>query len=291
MDHSRALKKVQSIQNLPPLPTIALEVNRLLQDMETTIDQLVELIEKDQALVMKLLKLVNSSFYGFKNQVNNLGHAVTLMGYNTIQNAVVALSVMEALRFENHPKHFKIEDFWQHAIRVAVMSRYLAVRTRLVPAEEAFTAGLIHDIGKVVHANYFPREFTAVIDEMHEAGESYRQAETRLAICPHSLLGSYLAQRWMLPPSLVYAIYYHHEHYDHGGMEGDVGEHEALITAVRFANNLVHMMEEDPGYHLPKGQENDKTTNLLRDLLRDDDHWWIEVKKEMDAACLFFDKG
>lgn len=288
MEHSQALKKVQSIQNLPPLPTIALEVNRLLQDMETTVNQLVALIEKDQTLVMKLLKLVNSSFYGFKNKVNNLRHAVTLMGYNTIQNAVVALSVMEALNFENHLKNFRMDDFWKHAIRVAVMSRYLGARTRLVPVEEAFTAGLIHDIGKVVLLNYFPRELAAVLHEMQNAGESFCQAETRLAVCPHGLLGSYLAQRWLLPQSLVYAIYGHH---DHLGMEGNVGDHAALIAVVELANNLVHMMDENVGYHLPTQQEDDKTTRLLMDVLRDDDQWWIDVKKEMEVACSFFDKG
>lgn len=285
MDYSQALKKVQSIQNLPPLPTIALEVNRLLQDMETAVDQLVQLIEKDQALVMKLLKLVNSSFYGFKNKVNNLRHAVTLMGYNTIQNAVVALSVMEALKFDNHLKNFKVDDFWQHAIRVAVMSRYLAARTRLVPVEEAFTAGLIHDIGKVVLVNYFPRELVAVLLEMNTAGESFCQAETRLAVCPHSLLGSYLAQRWMLPQSLVYAIYGHH------GIEGDIGDHHALIAAVGLANTLVHMMDEDAGYHLPTEQQDDKTTRLMMEVLRGDDQWWPDVKKGMDVACSFFEQG
>ena len=95
----------------------------------------------------------------------------------------------------------------------------------------------------------------------------------------------YLAQRWLLPQSLVYAIYYHH------GIKGNVGDHDALIAIVGFANNLVHMMEEDPGYHVPTEQEYDRTTNLLRDLLHDNDQWWIDIKKEMDAACLFFDKG
>ena len=285
MNRSQALEKLQTIQNLPALPSIVLEVNRLLQDVDASIDQLVKMLEKEQSLVMKLLKLVNSSFYGFKNKVNSLRHAVTLMGYNTIQNAVVTIAIVDALQFTKNLNNFKIDLFWQHAIRVAVMNRYLAARTRLVPVEEAFTAGLIHDIGKVVLVNFFPQDLMTVLREIQTANISFCQAETKLAICPHSIIGSYLARRWMLPESLVEAIGHHH---DMGSAEKP---QEALTAMVGFSNSLVHIMDEDAGYHLPTLQGHEGIRDLIIDVLRDGNQWLVDIRGEMDAACSFFNKG
>ena len=161
MNREQMMKKVSSLTSLPTLPVVAMELNRMLQDMETPIERLVELLERDQSLVMKILRLVNSSFFGLKNRVTSLRHAVTLLGYSTVQSAVVTISVIDGLKVKHEIPGFDIGVFWTHAIAVAVMTRQLAERTRLTQADEAFTAGLLHDVGKIVLVNHFPTSSAA----------------------------------------------------------------------------------------------------------------------------------
>jgi HD-like signal output (HDOD) protein len=146
--------KIEKINNLPTLPSIALAVNKRLKDYDAPMEDLVALLEKDQSMVMKILRLVNSSFFGLKSTVKSVGHAVTLLGYNTVQNAVVTVSVIESLTLKNKIQDFEIDDFWKHSISVAVMSKFIAAHTRLASPEDAFTSGLLHDIGKIIWANF-----------------------------------------------------------------------------------------------------------------------------------------
>ena len=275
--------RLKTIHKLPTLPTIAMEVNRLLLDHESPIDQLVTLLEKDPTLVMKILRLVNSSFYGFRSKVNNLRHAVTLLGYNTIRNAVISITVIDTLNLDKELKGFAVDSFWEHAIRVAVMSRYLSVKIGLLPAEDAFIAGLLHDIGKFVLANYFPQELAKTLTLAKEENQTFIQAEHSFAAWPHSHIGSYLAQRWMLPDELVQTIKGHHA-------MSEWGARPQLVTVVDVGNRLVHMMDGDHGYHLDPDVHCDSYVKIMTVALADGCRWYTEVRREMDDACQFFNK-
>ncbi|RJP80352.1 MAG: HDOD domain-containing protein, partial [Desulfobacteraceae bacterium] len=96
MDRLATLKKLERIQELPTLPDIAMQVNRMLEEAETTIEGLAEMIKKDQAIVSRLLKLVNSAFFGMRSRVNTLSEAVVMLGFNSVRNVVVSISVIEA---------------------------------------------------------------------------------------------------------------------------------------------------------------------------------------------------
>ena len=194
MDHSRMLKEIRGIQNLPTLPSIAMAVNQMLKDYEAPMDRLVGLLEKDQAMVMKILRLVNSSFFGFKSKVQSVRHAVTLLGYNTVQNAVVMVSVVDALSLKKELKGFDIERFWQHAVSVAVMGKYIASKTKVASPEDAFTAGLLHDIGKVVLANFYPGVLLKIIETSAAEKKTFCGAEQGLGLPSHSLIGGILAK-------------------------------------------------------------------------------------------------
>lgn len=287
MNRDQLLKKMKSINNLPTLPTIALEVNRLLQDCDTPIDQLTALIEKDQSLVVKILRLVNSSFYGFRSRVNNMRHAVTLLGFNTVRNAVVTVSIIDTLNLGKALKGFDIDGFWRHAIQVAVISRYIAAKSRLAPSEDAFTAGLVHDMGKVILASFFQEDLARIVEEMNNNPKlTFVEAEEKLDSCPHNLVGSYLAQRWLLPDALIKTIQYHHSRVDRSSQT-------RLISIVDVGNRLAHMMKGDPGYRLrPETlQENENDTLAIVNCLKDQNDWLPALKKEMDAASHFFIKG
>ncbi|MBR9979795.1 MAG: HDOD domain-containing protein [Desulfatitalea sp.] len=284
MDRNEMLKQIQAIDNLPTLPHIALAVNRMLQDEESPMEQLAAMLEKDQSLVLKLLRLVNSSFFGFKSKVKSVRHAVTLLGYNTVQNAVITVSVIDTLSLKNELKGFDIAQFWEHAIHVAVLSKHLAAKTRVAPAEEAFTAGLLHDIGKVVLANFFPDVLIQVLQTVDAKALTFAGAEQTLEMVPHSLVGSHLAQRWMLPESLVATIKWHHS-----GIQR--ASQSVLAALVDISDTIAHIMAGENGYHLKLESLDASVKTPLVTFFQADPQWFREVKTEMRQACDFFKQG
>jgi len=282
MNRHKMIKKIKGLRDLPTLPTVAMEVNRMLKDVETPIEQLLALLEKDQAMALKILRLVNSSFYGFKSKISSLRHAVTLMGYNTVQNAVVVVSVIDSLSMSGRLKGFDIADFWTHSIRVAVMSRHLASLSKLSGPEDAFTAGLIHDIGKVVLVNHFPDVFVTVMESAAADGIAFFDAEKKHGTYPHNLIGNVLAGKWMLPESLASAIRFHHN--------DTVRDIEALTGLVTVADTLVNLMDGMKGHRLQPETIPTVVRDPINKILKDSSRWYASVKREMATACEFFNK-
>lgn len=284
MNRADLLHKLKSISNLPTLPVIVTEVNRLLIDYDSPLEQLAGLLEKDQILAIKLLRLVNSSFYGLRSKVKSLRHAVTLMGYNTVRNAIVSVAVMDTLALKNELDGFEIESFWRHSISVAVMSRHLALKTHLSPADDAFTAGLLHDIGKVVLANFFPETLLMILQEAKSRQLSFFDSELELNSCTHSLIGSYLAERWLLPEMLTRAIKYHHV--GHGRLPVS-----NLVILVDLADALAHMLARDGAYHLNLDKLPHDIQPTISVALNNGQNWLLRVRHDIAQACDFFNKG
>jgi putative nucleotidyltransferase with HDIG domain len=283
MNRHQMIKTIDRISDLPTLPAVAMEVNSMLQDVDSPIERLVELLEKDQSMVLKILRLVNSSFYGFKSKITSLRHAVTLMGYSTVQNAVVSVSVIDSLKTKNTLKGFDISRFWTHSIRVAVLSRHLAAQTKLAVPEEAFTAGLVHDIGKVVLVNHFPDVFVELMDVAAAQTITFYAAEMHGDTYPHNLIGSNLARRWMLPESLDLAIRHHHG----GKSQGVDGMLPGLVS---MSDTLVNVMDNLSGHRLSPEIMPQAVRGPLTNVLKDSANWFPEIKQEMAAACDFFNK-
>jgi putative nucleotidyltransferase with HDIG domain len=284
MNRQQMIKKVESLSTLPTLPVVAMELNRMLQDAETPIEQLVELLERDQSMALKILRLVNSSFFGFKSRVTSLRHAVTLLGYSTVQSAVVTVSVIDALKMKIGLKQFDISTFWSHSIAVAVMGRHLATRTKLVPAEEAFTAGLLHDIGKVVLVKEFPEIFVRILETRAADRVTFYEAERALDSWPHTRIGSHLAKRWMLPAVLVDTI--HHHHYRAGSAADS-----PMANLIGVADILANIMEGNPGYRLEGENLPPSIKDPMVRVLKDSANWFPEVKTEIVNAGNFFRQG
>ena len=185
---------------------------------------------------------------------------------------------------KNELKGFEIDAFWQHAISVAVISRKLAIKTKSIPTEDAFVAGLLHDIGKVVLANFFPRELANVLTLVNEDSHIFIAAEKAMGAWPHSHIGSFLAQRWMLPDTLVQAIKHHHSRSNQNGSSD-------MIVVVNIANRLAHMMDSDDGYHLDLDCRSHSYEKILSAAFNGGKQWYTEVRQEMNEACQFYKKG
>lgn len=207
----KMIKKVECVHELPVLAKVSARLNQLMDDIETPALSIADIIEKDQAVVAKILKLVNSSFYGFSTKVSNLRHAIMLMGYNTIRNAVLAISVVEGHKLIHKFSGYNISCFWEHAIAVATISRFIDRQTGNQFREDSFTSGLIHDIGKLFMANCFPEEFGKVLLTMQTENVTFSQAEKLWFPISHNELGAYLANRWNLPEILHDVMGFHHQ--------------------------------------------------------------------------------
>ncbi len=177
MESQRFFQKLDSINDIPTLPIIVMKVNKMLQDSETSIEKLSKTIETDQAMVTKILRLVNSTFYGFRSQIKNINHAIIVLGFNTVRNATVSVSIIKLFSEKNTYEGFAISDFWKHSIAVAVTSKYLSEKSGLDSPDDCFVAGLLHDIGKVVLSLYFTELFEKV-------WKSIKQGLSRVIINP-----------------------------------------------------------------------------------------------------------
>jgi HD-like signal output (HDOD) protein len=128
---SEILTKLDDVVDLATLPAVAMEVNALLADNSISVQQMTRVIDKDQAIVAKILKLVNSSFYGFRSQINNLPHAVVILGFKALHSAVLSVAVNQAFSKNLDCESFDVTDFWYHSDAVALSAQKCAEHTQL----------------------------------------------------------------------------------------------------------------------------------------------------------------
>ena len=207
------LKQFGSIKDLPSLPVIVAKVNQMLDDPYTTIDSLSNVIEKDQAIVFKMLRLVNSAFFGFREKIASTSEAAIILGFDAIRNIVISLSTFKTLNriaSQRSCDIFKAESFWNHSVGVAVLSKYLADKSRIGDPEKCFVAGLLHDMGKLIMAYYFIDDFKKILDLSKKEEILYREAEEKTFPASHHETGYFIAKKWNLPSHLSSTIYSHH---------------------------------------------------------------------------------
>jgi putative nucleotidyltransferase with HDIG domain len=207
----RTLRRIfgRGIKDLPTLPHVVSQVLEKTRDSNANLSDIVKLVSADQALVSTYLKLVNSAFYGFSRRITTLKQAITLLGFKSVRNIVVNAGVVGVFRrraFNTRHRH----RLWDHSVACAVAARALAERKGYKAKEEAFTAGLLHDIGKVVIDQYAPKHSAAIMHRV-EAGAEPRAAEEEVLGVDHTKIGAWIADRWHLPKTLCWVIEYHHE--------------------------------------------------------------------------------
>jgi len=201
---------VDEINNLPTLPQVVESVMSMVEDPTTTVTQLAAIISKDQALMSKVLKVVNSAYYGMPQKITTLNQATVILGFNTIKNLALSASIFGAFDDHYSNQRFNRIKFWEHSIGTAVGARVLSRRIGLGDPEELFVAGLVHDIGKVVIDEYLHDDFIKILDLVETRNMRILDAEKEVLNFGHPILGEWVATKWNLPQNLVTAIAYHH---------------------------------------------------------------------------------
>jgi putative nucleotidyltransferase with HDIG domain len=281
MDEQEILKKLDSIKDIPTLPTIVFELNKLLRDPDTSIKTVCDTIEKDQAITLKILKLVNSAFYGFKSKISDLRNAVALLGYNAVRNAIVSLSVINSFPKRVILMDFDISLFWKHSLAVAVTSKNIAQLSKKESPDNCFVGGLLHDTGKVIMAQYFPELFDVVWSTMQNEQISFFESEQEMLPIDHAKIGAHLADKWQLPQGLVDAIRWHHE------FQPEI-KSANFVKNIYLANFIVNAYDLDPELRLDLSKMHPDVIKFMMNMMEDVEDWYTGLTSEIEGAYELF---
>jgi putative nucleotidyltransferase with HDIG domain len=224
------------LRDIPTLPLVAVRVNELINDPNSSSADIAQVLKKDQVLTAKVLRLVNSGYYAIPGGVTDVQRALAFLGFNTIAQLVLSLSVFSMFS-KLGDGELSMLEFWQHALATGVCAEVLAKRVKHPRPEEAFTCGLLHDIGKLVLHEIDPDRLSQIIRTARERNCSFSEVEKEWDLPGHSYLGEVIATKWGLPQVIRMAIRYHHQ--DVSRMDTILASAKPVIHMVRLANQLV----------------------------------------------------
>jgi putative nucleotidyltransferase with HDIG domain len=199
---------LEEVVTLPSMPDSLAKITDLVNDPACALKDVAQAISADPSIALKTLRLVNSAYYGLGQEVSTMEHAVVLLGVKVIKNLALTATVFDTVKGG-------AEDLLYHSVSCGVSMRMLAeagvLGDQVETADEAFVFGLLHDIGKVILAEYMPDEYEEVPALAQDRGITWSQAEIELIGVDHAELGARLAKQWKLSPPIVNAIAGHHD--------------------------------------------------------------------------------
>ena len=235
MENEILKEKVQNIIQLPALPTIAVEVASLIDNPNTSVSKLTQVISSDQVLTAKVLKIANSPFYGFQRKISTLDFAIMVLGFDSLKEILISISLISAFK-RKQDKYFNSKEFWEHSLATGIAARTLARELGYRISGESFVAGLLHDIGILVTHQYFHEDYKKIIQRVTEGKAVFQDIEEAVLFATHGEIGGWLAERWNLPEQLIDAIKFHHK--------PELAEKNPQLTAlIHFVDYLCHKLE------------------------------------------------
>lgn len=200
---------IQQDINLSTLPTVFAQINETIQKPTSSAGDMASVISKDVNLSAKLLKIVNSTFYGFPSRVETLTRAVSILGTKQLSTLAMGINILTA--FNNIPDSLiDMQSFWEHSIACGTLSRILASYKGIQNTERLFLAGLMHDIGRLVLYNYAPLHARSALQQAISNNRFLYETEHETLKFDHTTLGALLLRKWKLPKSLENTVEHHH---------------------------------------------------------------------------------
>lgn len=202
-------KLTAAVDKMPAFPKSVQRILELTRDVNSTPKDLVDIIDKDPVITVKVLKVVNSAYYNMPKQVTSIGHAVVYLGFNTIKNLALSIAAIGMLPKDN-AAGFDVNQYLLHSLATAGIAKQLAGKIDSNDPMDCFIAGLLHDFGKVVFAQFMAAEFKTALQMSTESGLSLHVALQKTIGVDHAVVGAMLAEKWRFAPHLVETIRHQH---------------------------------------------------------------------------------
>jgi len=225
MDRSVIRERVEQTGNVSTMPNIVAKLRAMIDNPSASAQSIGDEIGRDQVLTAKVLRLVNSGFYGFRTPITTITQAMVLLGFDVIRTLVMSAAVLDILELMNK----SLAGLWEHSVGTAAASNLLAQRLGLANPEEIAVSGLLHDLGKVIIAQRFPAEHTLIRTQVDERNCLQIQAEREVLGVTHAEVGLWLLRRWGLPSKLTAPIAFHNNFHP-------TREHADRTAVVHIAN-------------------------------------------------------
>lgn len=229
-------KIINKIKFLPTLPTVFARLSDAMSNPRISNDEIASIISSDQAAALKVLKVVNSAFYGFSGRIDTISRAILYLGLNEVRNLIFAMSVINLFKKRNSLMNFRPVEFWSHSIGVGIATRFVGSSMEIQNLENYFLAGILHDIGKLILFEHAGEDYAEVLTHVEEKGCLIIEAEKEVLGFDHSKIGELLALKWNLPVTIRNAVRYHHS----GIADGST---EKLVAAVHIGDIIARTLE------------------------------------------------
>ena len=223
MNKDDLLQNILKSDELPTLPTVASQLITLTSREDTTLADIGELVSQDISLSAKILKVSNSAFYSFPQQIGSIKQAVSILGMNAVRSLVLSFSFL-TMKAGKVKSRFNFEKFWEKSLTSAVTARLILDNVKGADTEEVFVSGLLQNLGELILARSFPEEYDKVLRAVEDDQHDTLTAEETVFGMNHTIVGTEVARSWGFPEVLLMPIQYHHKPTDYTGKNATFGQ-------------------------------------------------------------------
>ncbi len=195
------------------LPTLPIFIDKILEIAgkdDTSSKDLAQFIGNDQAISNKILRLANSAYYGMMKEIDSIARAITIIGFNEIISLTIGMSVISTFQKKHLEGILDLDNLWKHSIACGFASKIIAKQIKMNIVEQIFLNGLLHDMGKILFANYFPDEYRYTLLEAEKEQTHLHCKEKEILGVDHAMLSGMIMEKWHFPDNLVFPSRYHH---------------------------------------------------------------------------------
>lgn len=296
MQNDRIIEQLGSIEDIPPLPALASRIINSCFDDKTNYNALAAIVKQDPILTARILILINSPAFALPSRIEDLSHAISLLGKNQIRNLALSITIFDTFTSGGKERESQMAAFWQHCVACAHACEALAKELKYPRPEEAFIAGLLHDVGKLVAYHRLENNFSKFLSQLKNATPESNQEWPPLTLekevigAGHHLIGKWAAETWNFPEAIVEAIWLHHQ-----PPPGGRNEIPSLALLVRFADALCNLYNLGSSYFINHDLDYStsapyaRTVESLKIFLRLDQETLLDIYHTADNHLHEFD--
>jgi diguanylate cyclase (GGDEF)-like protein len=241
MHNDELLQNILASDDLPTLPTVASQLITLTSKEEATLADIGELVSRDISLSVKILKVSNSAFYSFPQQIGSIRQAVSILGMNAVRSLVLSFSFL-TMKAGKVKSRFDFEKFWEKSLASAVSTRLILDHVKGADREEAFVSGLLQNLGELILARSFPDQYDQVLQAVEDDQQDTFTAEETIFGINHTEVGTAVAKSWGFPEVLLIPLRYHHHPEQYSGNNATI---RTTVRAVYLSDLLVNILFSD----------------------------------------------